>query len=52
MNSMHSRHHEKEGRDIRRLQQAVLQTGVREVELNPVKLTPAAAWVLDALATP
>ena len=39
-------------RDIRRLQAAVLQTGVREIELNPVKLTSAAAWVLDALATP
>lgn len=38
-------------RDIRRLQAAVLQSGVREIELNPVKLTTTAAWVLDALAT-
>ena len=38
-------------RDIRRLQAAVLQSGIREIELNPVKLTATAAWVLDALAT-
>jgi len=36
--------------NICRLQKAVLQTGVREIELNPVKLTHEAAWVLDALA--
>ena len=39
-------------RDIRRLQQAALRTGIREIELNPVKLTAEAAWVLDALVAP
>lgn len=35
---------------IRRLQEVVLQSGVREVELNPVLVTAETAWVLDALA--
>lgn len=39
------------GRAIRRLQEAVLSAGVREVELNPVLLTQDAAWILDALVT-
>lgn len=37
--------------DVRRLQAAVLQADVGEIELNPVLLTADAAWVLDALAT-
>ncbi len=32
------------------LQSKVLETGLAEIELNPVLLTPQAAWVLDALA--
>jgi acyl-CoA synthetase (NDP forming) len=38
-------------RTVRRLQDVVLEAGVREIELNPVLLTGDAAWVLDALAT-
>lgn len=34
---------------IQRLQQGVEQTGYGEVELNPVRLTPDGAWVLDGL---
>lgn len=35
---------------VESLQQAVLDAGVAEVEINPLLLTRDAAWVLDALA--
>lgn len=38
-------------RSLVRLQQALLSTDLIELELNPVKLTPTSAWILDALAT-
>ena len=38
-------------RSLVQLQQALLSTDLAELELNPVKLTPASAWILDALAT-
>lgn len=33
------------------LQQAVLDEGLGEIEINPLLLTPRKAWILDALAT-
>jgi len=38
-------------RGLVRLQQALQSTDLMELELNPVKLTPTSAWILDALAT-
>ena len=38
-------------RSLVQLQQALLSTDLVELELNPVKLTPTSAWILDALAT-
>ena len=38
-------------RSLVQLQQALLSTDLMELELNPVKLTPTSAWILDALAT-